>query len=304
MFIQFTNPSYLALLFIIPIFIFMHFASMKNKSKPYLKFANFEAIAKIKGVDLYSKNVTLLIINSLIILFLVLSLCGPSINLEKEVSEHAFVIAIDASQSMSATDVSPDRITLAKKIATKVVDELPENTQMALISVGTYNKIEQETTTDKQKIKEKIEEIEIWGMGTQLYETAIASLNLLFNFQGKSIILLSDGQITSEDLSKTISYANQKGLAIHTIQIGTEEGGKAMYGISNANKTNLKTLSEETKGKFISDKNSEEDLSIKEIIQTEKGVIQVSISEYLLLISIVLFLLEHFLSNNKYAHRL
>lgn len=304
MFIQFTNPIYLVLLFIIPIFVFVHFASMKNKSKPYLKFANFEAIAKIKGIDLYSKNTTLLIMNSLIILFLILSLCGTSINLKREVSEHAFVIAIDASQSMGATDVFPDRITLAKNIAAKIVDDLPENTQIALISIGTYNKIEQETTTNKKIIKEKIKNIRIWGMGTQLYETAITSSNLLFNFPGKSVIILSDGQTTPEDLSQTIFHANQKGLAIHTIQVGTEEGGKAMYGISKANQTNLKELSEKTKGNFLSNETSEEKISINEIIQTHKGVVQIQISKYLLLIAIVLFLLEHFLSNNKYAHRI
>ncbi len=62
---SFSNPSYIYLLFLVPIIIFFHFFSLKNNYGKAIKFANFDAIARIKGIDIYSKNIFILILDVL-----------------------------------------------------------------------------------------------------------------------------------------------------------------------------------------------------------------------------------------------
>ena len=58
--IIFERPEYLFFLLAIPIMIFFHIVSLKIIRKRSIKFANFEAITRIKGVEIFSKNLTVL----------------------------------------------------------------------------------------------------------------------------------------------------------------------------------------------------------------------------------------------------
>ena len=50
--ISFIYPQYLFFILLIPLFIFIHLATLKSTKSSALKFANFEAISRIRGVDL------------------------------------------------------------------------------------------------------------------------------------------------------------------------------------------------------------------------------------------------------------
>ena len=58
MYITFSNPKYLFLLFVIPLFILIHLLSLKKSRRKALSFANFEAISRVKGIEFLSKNLT------------------------------------------------------------------------------------------------------------------------------------------------------------------------------------------------------------------------------------------------------
>ena len=73
MIFNFIKPSYLALLLLIPLVILLHFLMLKRKRSHALRFANFEAIARVKGVDLLSKNIVILILSVAIVFLLILS---------------------------------------------------------------------------------------------------------------------------------------------------------------------------------------------------------------------------------------
>ena len=134
MYISFSHPLYLLFLFVIPVLIFFHFYGLKNMRGKALKFANFEAIARVKGIDLYSKNIMLLIFNISFAVLLVISLAGFTLYKEMKTSDFSFVVAIDNSESMSATDLIPNRLAAAKETAAEFVDNLPYESQLGVIS--------------------------------------------------------------------------------------------------------------------------------------------------------------------------
>ena len=302
MYISLTNPFNLIFLFAIPLMIFFHFFGLKTIRGKALKFANFEAIAKVKGIDLYSKNITLLIFDIIFICLLVFSISGLTLHKEVKASSFSFVIAIDTSESMSATDMDPNRIDVAKQTAVNFVESSPYDSPMGIISFSGNSYIEQELSNNKQEIKAAINRIELSEVkGTDIYEAVSLSVNLLNDEKSKAIILLSDGQINTGEVNKVIEYAKEENVLIHTFAIGTLEGGESSFGISKLDEETLNSLSYSTGGKFFNVKSKVEmQDGFGEILQVTRKLGSIDLSYSLIILSIIFFISKQFLiSINK-----
>ena len=304
MIFSFSHPQYLFLLFLIPLFFLIHFLSLNNRKKVALKFANFDAIAKIQGVDFFSKNILILFLSLFIVLSMVLAISGLTFHTFKQSSSFSFVIAIDQSQSMQADDFFPDRLTVSKQVAKDFVDAIPYGVNIGVVSFSGSSYIEQDMSQNKGEIKNAIENIELAGFGgTDLYEAVITSTNLLKNKENKAIVLLSDGQINVGTIEGVIDYANDNDVIIHTVAIGTKEGGKTDYAISKLDEDSLKSVSYMTGGNYFTAETKEALAeSFTEILKLTKKKVSIEVSNYLILFSIVLFVLGFFLTNTKYFH--
>ncbi len=117
--VTFNNPSYLWFLLSIPLLIIIHFITEKTSRKRALKFANYEAIAKITGESIVSSNIVLLLIRVAVLGFIILAISGTVVYYVGPVTEADFVLAIDSSASMTANDIKPTRIEAAKTEAIK-----------------------------------------------------------------------------------------------------------------------------------------------------------------------------------------
>lgn len=302
MYLTFTHPVYLFFLFFIPIIFFIHLVTLKSKKRKALRFANFEAIARIRGIDFFSKNITVLFFTTGIIFLLILSASGLTLHTQLEASSFSFVLTIDSSQSMEADDMPPSRLKVAKDTAIEFVDSAPVSTEIGVVSFYGIALIEQDLTNDKELVKGAVKDVQISILGgTDLYEAVITSTNLLKGEDSRAIILLSDGQVNVGGIQGAINYANDNDVIIHTIGIGTEEGGKTSYGLSKLDEDSLKALAYNTEGKFFRVENKQElSNSFTEIMGLTKKKVSIDISDYLIIISIVLFVIEYLLINTRY----
>ncbi len=297
MYISFTHPFYLVFLFAIPILILLHFFGLKNIKGKALNFANFESIARVKGIDLYSKNMLLLFFNVLFVVLLVFALSGLTLHKEIAASEFSFIIAIDSSESMSATDVQPNRISAAKETAVDFVNSLPFGSSVGVISFSGNSQVEQEVTNNKPSIKYAINNVEIgFVKGTDIFEAISNSIKLLGNEKRKSVILLSDGQINMGNFGEAINYAKSYDLVVHTFGIGTVTGGEVSYGLSTLDEDSLKSLAYNTGGEYFNVK-SKQDMkeSFDEIIRVTEKEGSFNLTLYLIIIVIILFIVKQFL---------
>ena len=107
------------------------------------------------------------------------------------------------------------------------------------------------------------------------------------------MIILSDGQTNIGNIGEAIDYAKEKEITIHTIALGTTEGGITQLGFNSKTDIEiLKAIAFNTNGKFFNIENSE-DISIpfNEIMKNTKKEITLRIDNYLLLASLILLLL-------------
>jgi len=300
--IDFLYPQYLLFLLLIPLYIFIHLATLKTTKNTALRFANFEAISRIKGVDFFSRNIFILVLTSIIAFLLILTLSGTRLNMVLEASSYSFVIAIDSSKSMEANDFLPNRMEAAKKAAKDFVDSFPISTRAGIISFSGNALIEAGITDSKSLLKAAIDNIIISDIaGTDVVEAVITGTNILSSEETKAIILLSDGQINVGAIEEAIRYANDNNVVIHTIAIGTEEGGQTSYGISKVDLDSLKGLSYNADGQSFSAGNQDELLkSFRDAIKATNRKVAINLSNYLLIISICLFSLEYWLMSSRY----
>ena len=302
MYFSFSHPIYLFFLFVIPILIFLHFFGLKTIRGRSLKFANFEAIAKVKGIDLYSKNIYLLLLNILFVILLILALSGLTLHKEMEASSFSFVIAIDTSESMSAVDISPDRLSAAKETAINFVDSLPIESSVGIISFSGNSRIELAVSKNKQEIIYAIGNIRISDVqGTDVFDAVVNSIKLLQEEDNKAIILLSDGQINIGSVNEAITYARFNEALIHTIGIGSVEGGETSYGFSKLDEDSLKSLAYNTDAEYFN-ANSKEKLedSFSQITAVTRRLGSINLGFYLIMVVIILFVLKQILwSMNK-----
>ncbi|MEN7982086.1 MAG: VWA domain-containing protein [Nanoarchaeota archaeon] len=299
---SFAHPSYLFLLVIIPLIVFIHFISLRHKGGHALRFANFEAISRIRGIDLYSKNISILILTILVCICLIFSVSGFTVHRTMSASAFSFVIAIDSSTSMEADDMVPDRITAAKNTALEFVDSAPIGTYFGVVSFSGNALIEQGMTQEKSLVKNAIDNIGVSLIsGTDLYEGVVTSTNLLVAEEAGAVIILSDGQINVGDLDDAINYVNINNVLVHSIAIGTLEGGKTSYGLSKVDEDSLKTVAFNTNGKFFRATNTEElSASFNEVLEYEIRNVSFNLSSYLVTVAILLFVLEYLLINTRY----
>jgi Ca-activated chloride channel homolog len=302
MYINFVHQYYLVFLFVIPVLIFFHFFGLKNIRGKSLKFANFEAIARIKGIDLYSKNIMVLLFNILIIALIIFSLSGMTLYKELPASSFSFVIAIDNSDSMSAKDFVPDRLSAAKETAATFVDSLPADSYVGIISFSGDTTLTGEITKNKLDLKSSINDIQLSSVGgTDIIDAITNSINMLKNEERKSVILISDGQINVGTIGDAIKAASENKVVVHTLGIGTLEGGETSFGLSKLDEDSLKSLAYNTGGKYFKIENNQElKSSFDQIIEVTQRTGKIDLTAYLLILVVFLFLIKEFLlSINK-----
>jgi len=314
MYIALEKPIYLWFLLAIPILFITHFMALAHSKIRALKFANFEAIARVFESHRLSrpffgfkhKEVLLLLIRASTLISLTLALSGSVLWYEGQSSNFDFVLAIDASSSMLADDFIPNRFDAAKRAASLFVDTLASDANIGIVSFAGATFVELKPTNDFLLVKQAIADTSIKpASGTDIGQAIITSSNLLpGNKRSKSIILLTDGQSNvGIPVEEGIEYANKYGVTLNTIGLGTEQGGK-LYGLnftSRLDEAMLQKIAANTGGRYYRAKD-EASLAraYKEIAISKKEKISLNLSWVLMLIAMALLFLEWGLINTRF----
>lgn len=304
--IVFANPIYLWFLASFPILIMLHFISLKHLKRKSIKFANFEAIERVTGGQLLSKNIGLLYLRLTILLLIVLAVSGTVLWYYGQSSDYSYVLAIDSSTSMLTDDILPSRLDAAKNAALSFIDSLAAKTEIGIISFSGTSFVEQEPTTDLANVKIAINNIEAQRVGgTDFSEAIITSANLMVDSgKAKVIILLTDGQSNvGAPIMEAINYAKENRVLIHTIGVGTREGGKilGLDLISKLDELTLKSIASNTGGEYYRATDQESlTATYKDIAASTRERVSIELSPMFMMFALILLFTEWILVNTKY----
>jgi Ca-activated chloride channel homolog len=314
MYLTFTHPEYLWYLISIPVLVISHFAFLKYAKRKAIRFANFYALKRVTEQKVITKNYAILIIRACILLLLIIAISGTSLWYKGNTYLNDYVVAIDTSASMSASDFPPSRLDVAKEYTTKFIDAMDAQSTVGLISFSGASFIEQLPTDVKSEVKQSISDIQIAHVGgTNIPDAIVTSTNMLLNsHNGKTIVLITDGSntesyFTKDPIEQGILYAKKNNVIIYTIGIGTNSGPigylPEYYNISAvADSDNLLRIANETGGKYYAaTTNSDVSKAYDDILADYKeAYISIDLGIGLSIIALGLLFLEWFLVNTRF----
>ncbi len=145
------------------------------------------------------KRNLLLLLQLLILAALVSALARPALR-TKVVAAGQAVVLLDASASMNATDVAPNRFEWAKESALALIDGLTDDSSMTLILVGRIPRTLISSATDKNALKAALKEAQP-TQGAADWNAAFAlAAGALRGNQNASVVIVSDGGLPDSGL--------------------------------------------------------------------------------------------------------
>lgn len=174
------------------------------------------------------------------------------------------ILALDISGSMSANDFTPNRFEVAKNVASKFINNRPDDNIGLVIFSGESLSL-MPLTNDRAALVNAISNVHMGVLedGTALGDGLTSAINRISSgkARSKSIILLTDGSNNAGDVppSTAAQIARQKGIRVYTIGVGTNGSIQIAdpYGFSSTtietkiDESTLRNIAKTTGGKFF-----------------------------------------------------
>jgi len=211
------------------------------------------------------------------VLFLVLALMRPQWDQKEEVVAQQgrdLFIALDISRSMLAGDVKPDRLTMAKKKIQQLLKGLhAERVGLVLFSGSAF--IQCPLTADYGAFNLYLNQVDVETISSgstaleQVLKEVLRAFGRMQDKKNKLLVLLTDGEDFSTNLAAVKQEAQQAGLHVFALGMGTTEGApiplydvqgnrighqkddKGSIVISRLNESLLSTLASDVGGTYI-----------------------------------------------------
>ena len=282
---------------LIPIIILVFIFSVRWRKKAIGVFGQLKLVYKLMPMASELKLRTKFILFSIAITALIIGIANPQIGSKMEEVKREGVdlmIAIDLSNSMLAEDLQPNRLMRAKQSISKLIDRL-DGDRIGLIVFAGDAFVQLPITTDYSAAKLFLSTINtsiVPTQGTAIGKAIGLSIKSfdLKNDQSKAIIVITDGENHEDDAIKKAEEAEELGIFVHTIGMGSAEGGpipiKNRYGsvtsyqkdkegnaiITVLNEEMLKQIAQAGGGSYIRANSTQSGLNalFKEINKMEK----------------------------------
>jgi len=165
------------------------------------------------------------------VILLVLAAARPRWGFHWEEAKHRgldILIAIDASRSMMAEDIKPNRLERAKLAALELL-QLARSDRVGLIAFASTAFLQCPLTMDEGAFRESLNSLNVNTMpqgGTAIAEAINTARNAFTNAgeNHRALVLFSDGEDHEAGCIEAAEAAAKAGLKIFTVGLGTPEG--------------------------------------------------------------------------------
>ena len=229
---QLEEPIYFYVLFAIPAIVVLFLLVMLWKKRTQSKFADSNLLKRLSPSHSAFKSFLKLLVASLAIACFSFGLVNPKIGTKLETVKREgvdVVFALDVSKSMLAEDIAPNRLEKSKQLVTQIINSLAGD-RIGVIGYAGSAFPQVPITTDFSSAK-----LFLSGMNTDMVSSqgtaineAIRMAETYFDDEDQTnrvLFIISDGEDHEGSVSEIASEANEMGIRIFTIGVGTVQGG-------------------------------------------------------------------------------
>lgn len=182
-----------------------------------------------------------LVLSLAALVVLVFAVAGPAASVPVTRAAGTVIVAVDVSNSMGATDVTPTRLDAAKKAAIAFVEAQPSSVDVGVVAFQNGGLTTDQPSADHAAAEAAIDRLRVTG-GTSLAEAILTSLSAItgktvalsrdgtvpdLGYWGSAtVVLFSDGEDRgSTDATEAAANAAQSaGVHVETVGVGTTAG--------------------------------------------------------------------------------
>lgn len=328
---RFEQPFYLYLIILVPLLLGLFYLLLQWKKARLNKFGDPEVIQRLMPQWSIKREWIKTSLFSFSLLFMLIALANPQWGTRKQkvkAKSADIVIALDISQSMLATDISPNRMEKAKRFSSQLIKNL-KGERLGLIFFAGSAYLQMPLTKDYAATELFIKSANPKQAGTQgtVITDAIKLTSSIFSSDSpyqKALVLITDGENHESEAIEAARQAAKDGTFIFCIGVGSQEGAQVPYvengkdyyktdksGFPIKSKLNvplLQDIAEAANGKFylLDDGFSLTKKIVNDLSKIEKQEVEQrsftdynSYFQYLLGLALLAIILESFISNKK-----
>ena len=284
----------------------LYYAAKKRKKQRAMKFGNYETLEKVAGKSFLSSNKIMLLLKMAAITSLILGISSPVLQYQAQATGSDYVIAVDTSSSMLATDLEPTRLEAAKSVSSTFTSQLSNQTEIGSLSFSGRINNKTQVKADREEVREFISRYEVGAYaGTAIGDAVYTSTNMLINTEeNRTLILITDGiSNTGRSVNESIQYAQDRQVKINTIGIGESKENEQTTNSSeiqypNLNSSRLRQISNATDGAYstVTSRKELEDT----LLNMEETTVDTELSDPLIFLALILLLGEWILGTTRF----
>lgn len=229
-----THPERLWLLLVIPLLIAGYIFASRHRNRRGMRFTNTSVLGRVVPRQSQWRRHLAFAVSLLSLISLTVAFTKPFAPVDVPRERATVVVVLDVSWSMSAADVPPDRMSAAKVAIGDFVKELPDQYNVALVTMSGNPAQVIPPTTNHGSINTALGNVTFQD-STAIGETLYQSLRTLNQVPGDpddpesvapgAIVLLSDGENTAgRSPIQAAHEVKEAGVPVYTIAYGTENG--------------------------------------------------------------------------------
>ncbi len=221
-------PAALAFSAIIPIILLLYFMRPKRQERVIGSTLLWQqALQDLQASRPWQRlRITpLLLLQLLAAIFIVLVLARPAIFTSSPVSGNTIVI-LQASASMQATDVAPDRFENAKNTITDMIDALGTNDYLSLITMARTPQVLATHTQDKTLLRNELQHARVTNQDADLVQALSLATSLAAGQAHAQVIVVGDGHVMTNDQALATPFP------VRYLTVGTDAPNVALMALS------------------------------------------------------------------------
>ena len=246
----FDAPLWILAALAVPVLFGVQWLMQRRRMRYAISYSNTSVLASVATKTSWRRGVPVALF-AMAFLVLSLGMAKPQAQVAVPRDEATIILAVDVSGSMQAEDVSPDRMTAAKKAAASFITRLPERFRIALVAFSDVADVLAQPTTDRSSTLDALATLEAEG-GTAMGQALIESIQLVQDDRDRltlptpsitpsaestpspapderervsAVLLLSDGYNTTGVSPLTAAVqARDLDIPVYSIALGTPDG--------------------------------------------------------------------------------
>jgi Ca-activated chloride channel family protein len=236
----FEHAWFFLFLFVVLGLVGLYVATQVARRRRIQRFANTELLESVapKRPSRWRHLATVLVVLSLVMF--TIAMAGPTHDVRIPRNRAVVMLVIDVSQSMKATDVSPNRLAASQEAAKQFVDQMTPGVNLGLIAYAGTATVLVSPTTNRDASKNAIDKLQVADRTAtgEAISTALQAISTVGAVIGGGdeppparIVLMSDGKETvpsNPDNPKgaytAARTAKDQGVPISTVSFGTPYG--------------------------------------------------------------------------------